>query len=169
MASRLLGIKPFSKPKSIYQQWNKWCIMELYVKIKIFAFTNLNEMEKRFVRTLHDGVIKWKHFPRNWPFVWGIHRSPVDSLYNGQRRRALIFSLRLHKRLANNRDAVDLRLYRAHYDSTAMIWSKSIITIATPIVCCTKLRYRVHFLHTMTKVYLFGLEIYWVIQWLVYP
>ena len=24
---------------------------------------------------LHDDVIKWKHFPRYWPFVWGIHRS----------------------------------------------------------------------------------------------
>ena len=22
----------------------------------------------------HDDVIKWKHFPRNWPFVRGIHR-----------------------------------------------------------------------------------------------
>ena len=26
-------------------------------------------------RHLHDDVIKWKHFPRNWPFVRGIHRS----------------------------------------------------------------------------------------------
>ena len=26
------------------------------------------------VWTHHDGVIKWKHFPRYWPFVWGIHR-----------------------------------------------------------------------------------------------
>ena len=25
--------------------------------------------------TAHDDVIKWKHFPRNWPFVQGIHRS----------------------------------------------------------------------------------------------
>ena len=25
--------------------------------------------------TYHDDVIKWKHFPRNWPFVRGIHRS----------------------------------------------------------------------------------------------
>ena len=25
--------------------------------------------------TDHDDVIKWKHFPRNWPFVRGIHRS----------------------------------------------------------------------------------------------
>ena len=23
----------------------------------------------------HDDVIKWTHFPRYWPFVWGIHRS----------------------------------------------------------------------------------------------
>ena len=27
----------------------------------------------------HDDVIKWKHFPRNWSFVRGIHRSPVNS------------------------------------------------------------------------------------------
>ena len=24
---------------------------------------------------MHDDVMKWKHFPRNWPFVRGIHRS----------------------------------------------------------------------------------------------
>ena len=28
----------------------------------------------------HDDVIKWKHFPRYWPFVRGIHRSPVNLL-----------------------------------------------------------------------------------------
>ena len=27
----------------------------------------------------HDYVIKWKHFPRNWPSVRKIHRSPVNS------------------------------------------------------------------------------------------
>ena len=27
----------------------------------------------------HDDVIKWKHFPRYWPFVRGIHRSTVNS------------------------------------------------------------------------------------------
>ena len=25
--------------------------------------------------SFHDDVIKWKHFPRHWPFVRGIHRS----------------------------------------------------------------------------------------------
>ena len=41
----------------------------------------------------HDDVIKWKHFPRYWPFVRGIHRSPVNSPHKGQWRGALIFSL----------------------------------------------------------------------------
>ena len=42
---------------------------------------------------VHDDVIKWKHFPRNWPFVRGIHRSPVNSPHKGQWRGALMFSL----------------------------------------------------------------------------
>ena len=25
----------------------------------------------------HDDVIKWKYFPHYWPFVRGIHQSPV--------------------------------------------------------------------------------------------
>ena len=33
---------------------------------------------------LDDDVIKWKHFPRNWPFVRGIHRSLVNSPHKGQ-------------------------------------------------------------------------------------
>ena len=40
-----------------------------------------------------DDVIKWKHFPRYWPFVRGIHRSPADSPNKGQWRGALMFSL----------------------------------------------------------------------------
>ena len=41
----------------------------------------------------HDDVIKWKHFPRYWPFVRRIYRSPVDSPQKDQWRRAFIFSL----------------------------------------------------------------------------
>ena len=50
----------------------------------------------------HDDVIKWKHFPRHWHFVRGIHRSPVNSPKKGQWRGALIFffGLRLNKRLS---------------------------------------------------------------------
>ena len=42
---------------------------------------------------MYDDVIKWKHFPRYWPFVWGIHRSPVKSPHKGQWRGAVMFSL----------------------------------------------------------------------------
>ena len=41
----------------------------------------------------HDDLIKWKHFPRYWPFVRGIHRSPVTSPHKGQWHGALMFSL----------------------------------------------------------------------------
>ena len=62
----------------------------------------------------HDDVIKWKHFPRNWPFVRGIHRSPVNSPHKGQWRGALMFSLICVwiNDWVNNREAGDLRLSR---------------------------------------------------------
>ena len=49
----------------------------------------------------HDDVIKWKTFPRYWPFMRGIHRSPVNSPHKGQWRGPLMFSLiiDLNKRL----------------------------------------------------------------------
>ena len=37
--------------------------------------------------------MKWKHYPRYWPFVRGIHRSPVNSLHKGQWCGALMFAL----------------------------------------------------------------------------
>ena len=50
----------------------------------------------------YDDVIKWKHFPRYWPFVRGIHRSSVNSPHKGQWPGALMFSLicALNKRLS---------------------------------------------------------------------
>ena len=72
-------------------------------------------------RLPHDDVIKWKHFPRYWPFVRGIHRSPVNSTHKGQWRGALIFSLiciRINGWVSNG-EAGGLRRNRAHYDVTA--------------------------------------------------
>ena len=40
-----------------------------------------------------DDVIKWKHFPRYWAFVRGIHRPTVNSPHKGQWRGALMISL----------------------------------------------------------------------------
>ena len=72
----------------------------------------------------HDAVIKWKHFPRNWPFERGIHRSPVNSPHKGQWRGALMFSLVCVwiNGWVNNREAGDLRRYRGHYDVIAISW-----------------------------------------------
>ena len=47
-------------------------------------------------------MMTWKYFPRYWPFVRGINRSPVNSPH------------------VNNREAGDLRRYHAHYDATVM-------------------------------------------------
>ena len=70
----------------------------------------------------HDDVMKWKHFPCSWPFVWGIHRSPVNFPHKGLWRGALMFSLICVwiNGWVNNRKAGDLRRYRAHYDVTVM-------------------------------------------------
>ena len=71
---------------------------------------------------IHDDVIKWKHLPRYWPFVRGIHRSPVNSPHKGQWRRALMFSLICAwiNDWVNNREAGDLKRHRARYDVTVM-------------------------------------------------
>ena len=70
-------------------------------------------------RWIHDDVIKWKHFPRYWPFVRGIHLSPLNSPHNGQWSEALMFSLicvSINGRV-NNPEAGDLRRYPTHYDA----------------------------------------------------
>ena len=70
----------------------------------------------------HDGVIKWKHFPRYWPFVRGIHRSPVNSPHKGQWRGALILSLICTwiNGWVNNGEAGDLIRHRVRYDVIVM-------------------------------------------------
>ena len=70
----------------------------------------------------HDDVIKWKHFPRDWPFVREIHRSPVNFPHKGQWRGALIFTL-ICARIngwVNNHEAGDLRRNRTHCAVTVM-------------------------------------------------
>ena len=71
---------------------------------------------------IHDDVIKWKPFPRNWPFVRGIHRSSVNFQHKGQWRGALMFSFICVwiNDWENNREAGDLRRYGAHYDVIVM-------------------------------------------------
>ena len=65
--------------------------MSLHRTRQLFPVNSVEDWNK--LPASHDDVIKWKHFPRYWPFVWGIHRSPVNSPHKGQWRGALLFSL----------------------------------------------------------------------------
>ena len=65
----------------------------------------------------HDDVIKWKHFPRYWPFV--------NSPHKGQWRGAFMFSFicAWTNGWENNRDAGDLRRHHAQYGVAVMDFS----------------------------------------------
>ena len=61
-------------------------------------------------------------FSRYWPFVRGIHRSPVNSPHKGQWRGALMFYFICAwiNGSVNNREAGDLRHHLANYDVIVM-------------------------------------------------
>ena len=70
----------------IVVKWTKppyWPWSQVYVIPRILRVRVLS----------HEDVIKWKHFPLHWPFMTGIHRSPMNSPHKGQWRGTLMFSL----------------------------------------------------------------------------
>ena len=105
------------------------CLWHIY-SAKLIA-SQCNDYGSIWYASIHDDVIKWKPFPRNWPFVRGIHRSPVNSPHKGQWRGALTFPSMctwIHG-CANNREAGDLRRHHAHYDVTVMLFWKRLVRI----------------------------------------
>ena len=111
-----------------------------YLKVCLIQF-NASGNVYLFIDLSHDNVIKWKPFPRYWPFVWGIHRSPVNSPHKGQWRGALVFALICAwiNDWVNNRD---LRRYRAHYDVIVMRCRKQLKCFSIyRIVICRHYRY----------------------------
>ena len=92
-------------PHCLHNCW-RMCLRKWYIN---------NRCVHKFWISWHDDVIKWKHFPRNWPFV---REAPVNSPHKGQWHGALMFTL-ISAQIngwVNNRDADDLRRNRAHYD-----------------------------------------------------
>ena len=89
---------------------------------KTAYYVRLSGIQYWCINLMPDDVIKWKHFPRYWPFVRGIHRSPVNYPHKGQWRGVLMFSL-ICTRIngwVNNGEAGDLRRYRGHCDVIVM-------------------------------------------------
>ena len=78
-------------------EWVACLMMAMATEVlfgKAFLLSNLQFCVDPCMFVLnHDDVTKWKHFPRYWPFVRGIHRSPVNSPHKGQWRGALMLSL----------------------------------------------------------------------------
>ena len=66
----------------------------------------------------HD-ITHWRCY---WPYVRGIHWSPVNSTHKGQWRRALMFSFTCVwiNGWVNNRETGDLKRHRAHHDVIVM-------------------------------------------------
>ena len=113
--SRLLELNDGVNFYSFLQIWTQSSVIA--ARLSVFKTNGLQKWRQR-----HDDVIKWKHFPRYWPFVRGIHRSPVNSPRKGQWRGALMFSL-ICARIngwVNNGEAGDLRRHRLHYDVIVM-------------------------------------------------
>ena len=72
----------------------------------------INQMHTKYgdVRTiiwyqLHDDIIKWKHFPGYWPFVWEFTGYMICAWINDQ---------------VNNREVGYIRHNRAHYEVTVI-------------------------------------------------
>ena len=115
-----------------------WCLGLGAVRHQDITWTNVGRRQLRrhmvplhnsdrwgSVATRHVSIWwrhKWKHFPRYWPFVRGIHRSPVNSPHKGQWRGAFMFSLICAwiNGWVNNREAGDLKRHNAHYDVIVM-------------------------------------------------
>ena len=91
-------------------------VMVCFVLVNVIEFV-------WFVSLDHDGVIKWKQFPRLWSFVRGIHQWPVENPHKGQWREGVMFFLICAWKYGCeiNRDVGDWRCHCAHYDVTVMI------------------------------------------------
>ena len=95
-----------------------FCTLYAMFCFSLFLSSQLTISQHRY----HDDVIKWKHFPRYWLFVRGIHRSPVSSPHKDRWRGALMLPLICSwiNGWVNNREARDLRRHNVHYDVTVI-------------------------------------------------
>ena len=121
----------FTPSSSSEGSW--WC--------QIISYHTRKGFPSHSVHWCHDDVIKWKHFPRYWPFVRGIHRSPVNSPHKGQWRGALMFSLicAWTNGWANNRNAgITCNKHQCIFESGMQIcyvWEKKYFDSTTELLC----------------------------------
>ena len=68
----------------VYLCLNVFRVMHIQSHHNRVIFSKVPTMYSLALALPHDDVIKWKHFPRYWPFVRGIQQSSVNSPNKGQ-------------------------------------------------------------------------------------
>ena len=97
-SERLPYFKPDFHNLGFSRNHNDWMH---HLPLSLISFSFLSKIVRLWLTPIltivpvprHDAVIKWKHFPRYWPFVRGIHRSVTRSF-------GVLFDLRLNKQLS---------------------------------------------------------------------
>ena len=81
-------------------------------------FMCICQPQNTIYRFCHKDVIKWKHLPRYWPYVRGIHRSQVNSYTKASDAElwCFLFICAWTNVWVYNRNAGDLRRHRAQND-----------------------------------------------------
>ena len=131
-------------------EYIKWInlVQAIIVQAILVIVIARNNDQVQEVEGWGSSVSYWQHFSLYWPFVRGIHRSPVNSPYKGQWRWALMFSFirAWINDWVNNREAGDLGCYRCHYGVIVMlgnfiIWiPRILVTILLQIISKFSLR-----------------------------
>ena len=121
-----IAIFCFRSQNTYFSEFGVSKVIIWFILQRADSSSSLCECGEQFTDTrgMHDDVIKWKRFPRYWPFVRRIHRLPANSPHRGQWRGPLMFSL-IYARISgwvNTREAGDLRRLRPHWDVTVMVW-----------------------------------------------
>ena len=72
--------------------WKSYGLLSILIMLNVVWLLGVPDdtLDTLDVFSLHDDVTKWD-IPCYWSFVWGIHRSPVNSPHKGQWLGALIF------------------------------------------------------------------------------
>ena len=124
---KTVGFQGYEWPISINLIMNFFWIynenpVHLFLVLRVLVSETSETPSRCNCAVTHDDVIKCKHVPRYWPFVRGIHRSPVNSPHKGQWRGALMFTLICAwiNGWVNTREFGDWRRYGSHYEGTVM-------------------------------------------------
>ena len=103
----------------MYQRWGLFYKLGPYIT----SITGtVDDLEVSIKSSIHDAVIKWKHFPGHCPFVRGVrHPWIAPTKASDAELWCFFFIYAWTNRWTNNGDAGDLSSLRAHYDVT-VIW-----------------------------------------------